>query len=376
MPKLINARGPYTPLGVSRASTEVANSVAVALQSFYEIDALLSAFSEYASDMLGVQAATITHCSAASITLAVAAAMCRDAPALVEELPRIRKRHVAVIQSPHVVNYGHSILQAIALSGADAVVAGSSTGCSEAELEHALSQSDVTCLVLVDSRLCAMCDVPIDRSLTLARRYDVPTIIDAAAQDLRLAEVLSQNAELTLISAQKYLKGPTAGLVFGRADLVDEVNKQFKGIGRGMKPSKEAIVGAHAALASRASQQEAEWRAAQQVKLDIAIERLTAIKGILVQAKPDICGGPFSRVELLFSDALGALSAATLASELRAGDPSIHVDDTRARQNVLSLEFVLLELEEVLHICARIAHLVNFHSSAPTGTTTLEFSGE
>ena len=152
---IINARGTYTPLGVSRSSPEVAASASEALQHFYDIDQLLENFSTEVGGSLGVEAATLTHCTAASITLSVAAVMCLDNPELVPVLPNTGEPKAALIQGPHVINYGHSILQAIELSGAEARVVGSSKGCTANDLEAACSAGNAECLVrLVGFSVC------------------------------------------------------------------------------------------------------------------------------------------------------------------------------------------------------------------------------
>ena len=58
-------------------------------------------------------------------------------------------------------------------------------------------------------------------------------------------------ADLVLVSAQKYLASPTAGLIIGRKRLVHACRAHEKGIGRAMKATKEAVIGVLAALEER-----------------------------------------------------------------------------------------------------------------------------
>ena len=48
-------------------------------------------------------------------------------------------------------------------------------------------------------------------------------IVDGAAQDLRLRELIATGADLVLTSAHKYLCSTTGGIVAGRKELVDAV---------------------------------------------------------------------------------------------------------------------------------------------------------
>lgn len=78
-------------------------------------------------------------------------------------------------------------------------------------------------------------------AVAAAHAQGLPAIIDAAAQDMRIDDLLKTGADLVLVSAHKYLASPTAGLVIGKKHMVDAVRAQGKGIGRAMKASKEAI---------------------------------------------------------------------------------------------------------------------------------------
>jgi seryl-tRNA(Sec) selenium transferase len=72
---VVNARGTYTPLGVSRSSQKVREAVDEALSRFYVMDELQDAASRLIADMTGAEAGAVVHCTAAGITLAVAACM-------------------------------------------------------------------------------------------------------------------------------------------------------------------------------------------------------------------------------------------------------------------------------------------------------------
>lgn len=70
---VINAAGSFTPLGVSRSSTQVAQSVALAMGSFFIMEELQQLASRKLASWAGCQAGVVTHCTSAAITQAVAA---------------------------------------------------------------------------------------------------------------------------------------------------------------------------------------------------------------------------------------------------------------------------------------------------------------
>ena len=88
---------------------------------------------------------------------------------------------------------------------------------------------------------------------------------------------LATGADLVVLSAHKYLAAPTAGLIVGRAGLVQSCRAQERGIGRAMKPTKEAILGVLAALDERRRLDLGAWSAAQQRKVADFVERAARI---------------------------------------------------------------------------------------------------
>lgn len=116
--KLINARGPFTPLGVSRSTEPVVYAVANALRDFADISAIQEAANSALSNHAGSEAGTVVHCAAAGITLAVAAAMTGTEPNHIAALPNTKGlRSRVILPLSHAVNYGQPVEQAIRLAG-------------------------------------------------------------------------------------------------------------------------------------------------------------------------------------------------------------------------------------------------------------------
>ncbi|WP_421988934.1 hypothetical protein [Roseococcus sp.] len=343
MRPLINARGTFTPLGVSRSSPAVGSAVAAALSDFVVMDDLHAETGRRIARFSGAEAGAVTHCVAAAITLAVAAVMAGSDPARIAALPDTRGMlHRVVLPAGHAVNYGHPIEQAIRLAGATPVLA--------EDLPAALDHPATGALLLVSSRLTR--GEPIDLAAAVAQAHarGVPVILDGAAQDWRIPELLGTGADLLLVSAQKYLAAPTAGLVMGRSDLVAAVRAQEKGIGRAMKASKEAMAGILAALAEREALDPAAWAAEQERKLARFLDGAKALPGLLAEAEPDPTGLPFARARLRMAPA----RAVALAKALRHGSPSIWTIDQAAEAGDLVFELVPLRDGEIDAILARL----------------------
>jgi L-seryl-tRNA(Ser) seleniumtransferase len=212
-----------------------------------------------------------------------------------------------------------------------------------------LASGGVACVLAVESHLAAGSGAALTRELVaLAQTAGVALVLDAAAQDWRVRELVATGADLVLLSAQKYLAGPTAGLVLGGAALVAAVDAQHGGIGRGMKPSKEALAGVIAALQWREGQSPEAWRAAQSRKLDavLAAARQWPVT-VAVEADPQ--GNGWSRLWLGVDDAAG------VARRLRDGDPVVAVAPHRTGRGQIGLELTGVGEDEIPLLCGTIA---------------------
>ncbi|MCM5679979.1 aminotransferase class V-fold PLP-dependent enzyme [Schlegelella sp. S2-27] len=356
---VINAAGSYTPVGVSRSTRAVADVVGESLTEFFVIEELQAAAGAAIARYAGAEAATVMHCAAAGITMAIAGVMAGVDAARIAALPDATGLpHKVVLPAGHAVDYGHPIVTDIRLAGATPVLAGTEQRCTLAELEQALAAPDTACLLLVASRLVKGEAVDLTQAVAAAHRRGVPALIDGAAQDLRIPALLATGADAVIISAQKYLAAPTAGLVVGRTALVQAAHAQEKGIGRAMKATKEALLGCLAAIGQRERLDVGAWQAEQDTKVAFFVERAARLPGLQAQALQDPAGMPFSRAVLSVDPAVAGRSAATLLQELREGSPSIWVMGHEAGQGRLVLEFVPLRHDEIVRILARLQQVL------------------
>ncbi|MES2936648.1 MAG: threonine aldolase [Pseudomonadota bacterium] len=351
--QVINAWGTATPYGVSRSASEVARAVAQVLDRFVSMQELQAHCALRIVRWSGAEAACVTHCTAAALTLAVAACMAGGDARRIAQLPDAAGMPARVpLLAGHQVNYGQAITQAVRLAGAQPVP------CDGLDaVRGALAAGGVACVLAVESHLAPGSGAAVTAELAaLARAAGVPLVLDAAAQDRRVRELVAGGADLVLLSAQKYLAGPTAGLVLGGdAALVAAVDAQHTGIGRGMKPTKEALAGVMAALALREAEDTDAWRDAQQAKVREVMESATRWRGIAAHAEADPQGNGFARIWLAVDPARAGLDAAQLAARLREGDPIVAVAPHRLAQGQVGLELTGVAAAEVPPLCAAIA---------------------
>jgi L-seryl-tRNA(Ser) seleniumtransferase len=330
--RVINACGKMTHLAGAIVLPPIADAAREAMNHFFDLDELQAAAGRVIAEAAGAESGCVTACTAAGITLSVAATMTGHDIARVLQLPDTEGMpNRVLIQKGHCVNYGHPVTQAIRLAGAEAVEVGVVNRCTEALLR---------------------------RVAALAREYGVPVIVDGAAQDLRLKQLIADGADIVITSAHKFLCSTTGGVVAGRRDLVDAIYLQNRGIGRPMKAGKEAIVGAMAALEYRASQDMTAWTAEQDRKVQRILDRLAGVPGLALGVDPDPNGCPFSRARLAPDPDVTGHSAHTLTAALAEGDPTVVARSHHADEGFIYLDAIEMTDDEIDFACDRVKQIL------------------
>lgn len=329
--RVINASGTMTSLGASSVSGEVASAVQAALPCFVDMHALQAFAGGWIARITGAQAGCVTASAAAGIAIGVAACVAGSDWTLVEALPdstRAKRRHI-VLQKGHEVEFGASVSQMIRLGGGIVREAGTSLSCQPHHLAGALDEETAAALFVVSHHTVQSGMIGFPAFVRICHEGGVPVIVDAASEyDLRV--FVDQGADIVVYSAQKFLGGPTAGIVAGRKELIRACYlTQCAGIGRAMKVGKESIVGTVAALKRWQSLDHRQLHEEEYAKLAAIREGLAELQGLHVEEVADPTGNPITRLRLF--PAGGPRSAAELAKALAAGRPPIvvrghHVD--------------------------------------------------
>ena len=358
--KVINAKGVYTPLGVSRSTESVAAQTGEALKHYFDIEQLLQTAGGIIADSCGAEFATIVHCASAANILSIAATMTGSDPDKITRLPDTTgMKNKVVISTCHLINYGHPIEQDIRIAGAIPLIVGAHQICTTEQLRESLSQENVTALLFVSSRLTKGDTPDLATSIAIAREFDIPIIVDAAAMDMRMAQLVASGADLLTFSAQKYLAAPTAGIVVGKRQFIDAVNAQGKGIGRPMKPSKEAIVGTLAAFETRSQIDQIQWSNDKKAETQAFADSLQKIDHIEASLEKGLAYGDFWRAELRLAPDFKSMTVKEIAHELRQGDPVIYCGDYRLADGVLEFEVIGLDKIERKTVITRIAQIID-----------------
>ncbi|MFO7946622.1 MAG: aminotransferase class V-fold PLP-dependent enzyme [Armatimonadota bacterium] len=325
--RVLNAYDKATFLGGARVLPEIAEVVCASMGETFRVAELQEVAGEIIARETGAESGCVTACAAAAITLNVAACMSGADPERVAQLPDTDGMPSrAVMQAGHCVNFGAPVAQMARLSGADVITVGDEDGCTPEEILRALDHEDVACAVAVESYHTA--DYPglgLREFIEIAHSAGVPVVVDAATQELRLREIMALGPDLVGCSAHKYLVSTTAGIVAGRADLLEAVLAQGRGIGRTMKVGKEGIFGVLAAWDTPMQRDTSAWSAHERRKCELVIERIKQVEGLSPGLSPDPNGCPFDRVRVAVDEAISGFSARSLREALRQDDPAVEV---------------------------------------------------
>ncbi len=356
---VINLSGPLTKYGTSISSEAVADAAAEALRNQWNMDELYQRSGELIAKWAGAEAGFLTSSSASGITLAVAACMTGDNRGRIYQLPDASgMKNEVVIQKGHAVNFGAPIEQMIRLAGATVREVGTVNNTTVDQIEHVLGSQTAAGMFVISHHTAQYGYVQLDRFVSMLHSRGIPVIIDAAAQDHQVRRLVETGADLIIMSVQKYLSGPTAGAVCGRADLIKSMYLQNAGIGRTMKVGKEGIFGTIAAIEERMAIEMSQWDVDQRAKCQQMLDMLQDIPGVIASLERDKVGQPVTRVRLEVDPAAAGLDAAQICRELEKSEPSIKPRAHHTDEGWFLLEPVHITEDEMKYASERLRGIV------------------
>jgi uncharacterized pyridoxal phosphate-dependent enzyme len=332
--RVINMAGAMTNLGSSTIEPEVTMAMVAASSTWVDMEELGALAGQKVAAATGAEAGYVTGCAAAGIAIAVAACLTRGDPRLVELVPQLPKDVVrrVVLQKAHAVHFGASLTTMLALGGARVSELGAVNRCEASLIASALRQPTGALVYVVSHHTASGDVVGIEPAIELAHSFDVPVIIDAAAE-IDLGRFVGLGADLVVYSGHKAISGPTSGLIAGRQELIAACAAQGKGIARMSKVSKEALVGLIVALDRYGSSGSDEA-----LRLERRVGELATLLGGLSGSRLErVFDGsrPIPRLRLTLDRYEAGLDAAELSDRLAKGNPSI-----RLRSHGASLGYV------------------------------------
>ena len=332
LPRVINASGRVTVLGVSTISDKVAKAAVASGQSYVVVEDLLDKAGEIISQYTGGEDSCPTVCASAAIALSVAGMISRGKKTIMDRLPdSTGLANEIILQKGHVINFNAPIETMLRLGGGVPVEAGCATEVVVEDVEELINEKTVA-LLYVKSHHCVqkgMLDLP--TMIDIAHRHNLPLMVDAAAEE-DFRKYIAMGADLVCYSGAKALEATTSGFVTGKKELISYIKKQYHGVGRAMKVGKEAIMGLLAAL-EQYENKDKKAEVEKNVKIvDWLVDEINQIPNLKAQKIQDEAGRAIFRARVFVDPEKAGMTATELEGKLKAGTPTI-----RCRTEFMSL---------------------------------------
>ena len=199
---IINASGTMTVLGASIMVPEAIAAMAAIAGEFVEMQQLHQLASDAVAKATGAEAGFITASCASAITLAVAATLTGDRLLAIERLPDTTGlKHEVLVQFGHMVGYGASLAQTIAMTGARVVPVGTVSMARDYQLDEAITERTACAVFVVSHMTVQYAMLSLEQVCRICHAKGVPVIVDAGiGSPSHAAEALEMGASAVLVN--------------------------------------------------------------------------------------------------------------------------------------------------------------------------------
>jgi L-seryl-tRNA(Ser) seleniumtransferase len=323
--KIINAAGTYTALTASTMPPSVQAAVARAAKHPVRLHELQQAAGEYLAKQLKCEGAMVTAGAASALTLATAAAMTLGNRNSMHSIPTdvTGIKNEVIAQKGHRYEYDHAIRNC----GAKFVEVQ-----TLAEYEAAFTDRTVMTNFF---NAAETGEISREDWIRVAHKHNVPCLNDAAADVPPISNLWNYTQmgfDMVAFSGGKGMRGPqNAGLLLGKKDLIAAAHRNNSPnsdtVGRGMKVSKEQIVGMVAAVDWFLSQSDAAMEAEFRRRADRIAAQLKSIPTMESKVViPNVAANAIPHLLLRYDTQRVKIHPSDVMVELRKGTPSIELN--------------------------------------------------
>lgn len=375
---IINVAGAMTRIGGALMEQEALEAMNEAAKGSARLDELEAAASKVIAEITHAEAGIVTAGAAAALTLGTAACITGLDVARMNRLPDTTGMANEVLMAQHQISgYDHSIRAA----GAKIIDVGIPNDTTPPGEVHAATiydfESAITEHTVAIAYACRLgSNPPLEQIIAVGKKYNIPVILDAALQVPpveNLHKFIDMGADLVAFSGGKGIKGPQAsGILCGRRDLIaaavlqnldmagdtfDKWNpppslipkeklrgKPQHGVGRGMKVTKEAIIGLLVALQNLSEEKFVKKTEQLRLLLEGIAARLHGVAGVEVRMTEDFPRA-YPVLEIKLDESKIGRSATEVAQRLKDGDPPIYTRERYLHRGLLIIHSINLHKE-------------------------------
>lgn len=324
---IINAGGPNTKNSGSRPRPEALAAMEAMSEVFVDIDELLLAAGERIADLTGNEAATITSGASGGLVVQAAAAMAKDDPERISQLPITDGMpNELIIQRGHRFIYDHLYLA----PGAKFIEVGRPTDCTLDEIEAAIGPNTAG-VVHLESPFKEGLGVALPDLAEMVHRHGLPVLADCASMlppRENLTKFTNQGADLVSFSGGKAIRGPqSTGFLIGKPEWIEYArlnNAPNPGVTRAQKVSKEEIAGLLAAVEVFVKADEAAETTHYREQMNFILDQISEIPGIKAEIRHDY-DHYIPHVVVTFAENWRGPEYSEIATRMKADSPRIYV---------------------------------------------------
>ncbi len=357
--KVINCSGKMTKLGVSTLHESVTDSMMKAGQDFVVIDELMTKAGQVISEYMKTEGTCVTASASSGIAISVASVIAGENLSKIEALPTsdTDKKNI-IIQKGHAVNFGAPITSMIKVGGGVPVEVGHANKVEIDHIKEAIDENTAA-LFYVKSHHCVQKGmIGIDEMHKIAKEFDIPFIVDAAAEE-DFHQYTTKNYDMVIFSGAKALEGPTSGFITGKKENIQACLAQYKGLARSMKIGKENIMGLLKSIENYFNKSQLEAVNEQKRKAQYLVDAFNTFDVLSAEVLQDEAGRDIYRAQVHVGKD-SKLNALELSKKLKEGKTEIYVREHRLNIGQLGfdvrsvtdadLELVQNRMKEILDI--------------------------
>jgi L-seryl-tRNA(Ser) seleniumtransferase len=358
---VINGQGTMTVLGGSLMRPEVEAVMALAGRHFVSVPDLEVAAGKRIAEMLKLPdgyTALVTSGAAAAMQSGLAGILTGDNPQFIQQLPDLTgMKSEVIIQKSHRNPFDHQLR---------------ATGVKLVEIETReelrKAVNPKTSMMHYSNFANAAGQIKVDEWAKLAKEYNIPSFIDAAADTppvSHLWDYTKMGYDLAAFSGGKAIRGPQcAGLLIGRKDLVAYAllnnSPHEDTLGRSQKVGKEEIVGMVKALECYLKEDQEALTKEWWRRLDYISGEIARVPGVSTAVSvPDIANH-VPHMQINWDPRRISLTVQDASKQLRSGKPSIVLD---RNGDGFSMNSFMLQPGEEKIIAERLVQLFRAHST-------------
>jgi uncharacterized pyridoxal phosphate-dependent enzyme len=343
----INAAGTYTAMTASLMPPEVIEAIRSSSRQFALLDDVQDKVGEQIARICKAEAAMVTAGCWSALVIGMAGILTGTDDKKTSLLPFLEgtgMKSEVIVQKSHANGYH----MALTNTGVKIILVE-----TREELRKAVNEK-TACLWFLN-REAPVGQIKHEEWLSLAKEFNVPTMIDIAA-DVPPVENLwrfnEMGFDLVCISGGKALIGPqSTGILMGKKNLIAAARLNAPpraGIARGHKVNKEEIIGMYAALERYVKLDHAkEWKEWEQ-KIAAIDSHVKKVKGVKTQVDVPPVANHNPSLKITWDPAVTVITGEELGKRLRTGSPSIEVVSWEEKESIRLTVFMLKPGEEAI----------------------------